>query len=147
MTHLTFPARWALIGLGLFSLPALAATASAQAEATYQKERAACLAGQTGQSRADCLREAAAARGEAGQARPATDTAAERRANALRRCQVHTEASARSACERLAAGEGTATGSVDGGGVIRSLTVPVPAPASTSASGTPPNPEHGKKAP
>jgi hypothetical protein len=145
MTTLASPARWALIGLGFFTLSALAATASAQAEALYQKDRAACLSGQTGQSRADCLREAAAARGEAGQARPGTDTPATRRANALRRCQVHTEAGARAACERLAAGEGTAAGTVDGGGVIKSLTVPVP--ADTPASGTPPNPEHGQKAP
>lgn len=124
----TFPLLVAM--LATLAGPALAAGDRAAAEAAYQQERALCLKGGTAQSRADCLREASAARAEASRGRLSSESAQALAANAKRRCTVHVDADARAACERLAAGEGSSTGSVAGGGVLKSLTVTVPAPAS-----------------
>ncbi len=99
------------------ALPALAA--SAAAEATYRDDRAACMAAGAPQSRSDCLREAGAARAEAGRGGLKTATPQ--------------DPLVRTSCERMAAGEGSVSGSVDGGGTLKSLTVTVPAAAGASA--------------
>jgi hypothetical protein len=109
----------------LLAMPALAA--SAAAEATYRDDRAACMAAGAPQSRSDCLREAGAARAEAGRGGLKTPTPQALAENAKRRCAVHTDPLVRTSCERMAAGEGSVSGSVDGGGTLKSLTVTVPA--------------------
>ncbi len=95
--------------------------ANGSAEAAYQRERAACLAGQTSQDRATCLKEAGAALAES--RRGTLDKGlsdAERAQNKLQRCQLQS-ADKRADCERLARGEGSTQGSVEGGGVIKEL--------------------------
>lgn len=125
----TLSLRW-LGGVAAAALlvPAFAADAGAAGspEAKYQKERAACLSGQTNQARETCLKEAGAALAEArkgrldnGEAKPSLN------ANALERCKV-VPAADRTACERMARGEGKVSGSVEGGGVIKELVTIVP---------------------
>ena len=91
-------------------------------EARYRAERQACLDGSSGQVQSACLREASAARAEAlkyGLEVVASPDAY--LANALARCKVHAPAD-RADCERLVRGEGTQSGSVQAGGVIREIT-------------------------
>lgn len=107
------------------------ATATA-AQKLYQQERAACLASTTGQEREACLREAAAALKEAGSGRFNDDTAQIER-NRLRRCE-DLAAQDKLICERNMRGEGETSGSVQGGGVLRSIVTVVPATAASAPS-------------
>ncbi|MCM5571289.1 hypothetical protein M6I34_12295 [Burkholderiaceae bacterium FT117] len=92
---------------------------AAEIEARYQRERTFCLAGLTHQDRADCLREAAAARAEARRGLLADPTPpSEYLENALRRCAALPEAD-RADCEARVRGEGTVEGSVESGGIYR----------------------------
>jgi hypothetical protein len=86
-------------------------------EARYQKERAACISGQSHQDRATCLKEAGAARDEAkrGQLK---DGQAPYEQNALARCTA-LPPDDRQACERRIKGAGIAKGSVTEGGIYR----------------------------
>ena len=128
--------------LGLLSIAAVAAApaqGSDSANERYQRERAACVAGQTGQDRATCLKEAGAALAEArrGRLESGTDSGT-MAANRLERCQ-RLPADQRPDCERLARGEGSQQGSVAGGGVLKELvtrtvgpeTAAEPAPAAS----------------
>lgn len=100
--------------------------ATADAQKVYQRDRAACLDGTTGQDRATCLREAGAALQEARRGR-LEDNEAEFERNRLLRCDQQ-PAEDRAACIRRMNGEGFTSGSVKGGGIYRELTVPVAAP-------------------
>lgn len=98
------------------------ATSSTDAEARYRQERAACLDGRSPQGRSTCLKEAGAARAEARRHRLDNgESPAELRANALLRCRPVLDAD-RAACERMALGEGTRSGSVAEGAVLRQIT-------------------------
>jgi len=94
---------------------------SGSPEATYRYERQKCLSGRSHQDRATCLREAGAALAEARRGR-LDNGVSERQlaANRVARCQAHPE-SERADCERMARGEGTMVGSVEGGGVMKEL--------------------------
>jgi hypothetical protein len=124
-------------GLGLFVsgllalAPGFAAdTASSPAAAsTYQQQRADCLAGKTAEDQATCLREAGAAR-QAAQ-RGDLRNGADYERNALQRCQPLPPED-KADCERRVRGEGSATGSVGGGGIYRELRTTIPAPDSGS---------------
>jgi hypothetical protein len=105
--------------------------ALAQAQQVYQQERAACLAGRTGQERESCLREAAAALKEATSVQPAADPAQLER-NRLRRCD-DLAAQAREACQRMMRGEGEQGGSVEGGVVVRRIVTVIPPAGAASA--------------
>ena len=96
-----------------------------EAQATYQRDRAACMRGEGGQDRATCLKEAGAALREARRG-GLTDDRSEYERNQTVRCDYQ-PAQDRADCMRRMRGEGTTTGSVQGGGVLRELTVPVPA--------------------
>ena len=112
--------------------------ADAQAQAQYRQTVADCRAGRTQQSLADCLREAGAALQEARSGRLVSSDDATRQANALVRCQRQSPAQ-RSACEKLARGEGRSEGSVAEGGVLRTLVEIVPfAPAVPAAAASSP---------
>lgn len=132
----------------LASLALLGATAAAHAappkgppagspEAVYQQDRAKCMAGRSHQDRATCLQEAGAALQEARRGR--LDNGEDARTlqqNALMRCQRQ-PVEERPACERLVRGEGSRSGSVEGGGVIKEVVTrtvgPVPATPAASA--------------
>jgi hypothetical protein len=111
-------------------LVALGAQAQAPgSEARMQKERATCDGVQ--QDRAACLREAGAARQEAGRNGLTSAGPGGYDANALARCREQPAAD-RADCEArisgsAGAGRTTTEGSVMGGGVIRETVTPLPA--------------------
>jgi hypothetical protein len=102
-----------------------AEAAATAATTTYQKERADCEAGKTGQDRATCLKEAGAAEQE--RKRNTLDNNGSMRQNAIERCNT---VAAKDKADCLARIEGPSqpnqstrtSGSVAGGGVIRETT-------------------------
>ncbi len=96
---------------------------ASDAQSAYQRDRAACLSGQTHQDRATCLREAGAALQEARRG-GLNDGQAEFERNRLLRCERQPPQD-REACVRRMKGEGLTSGSVEGGGIYRELVVPV----------------------
>ena len=99
---------------------------AAEIQATYQRDRAACLKGETSQDRATCLQEAGAALQEARRGR-LTDGDAQFERNRLERCDRQ-PLEDRADCIRRMNGEGTVSGSVEGGGILRELVTPVVPP-------------------
>ena len=110
----------------LLAASAVAAAAGSQsdAQARYRSDRAACMNGEASQDRATCLREAGAALREARRGGLAETDSSQYEPNSLVRCDsLPTED--RHDCIRRMHGEGTATGSIDGGGIYRELVTPV----------------------
>lgn len=101
-------------------------TASADAASIYQRERAACLSIQSAEERATCLREAAAAQAQRRKGSAPEDAAAYER-NAQQRCEA-LPGDDRKACVERMQGQGTISGSVSGGGILREKVTVVPAP-------------------
>lgn len=95
-------------------------------EATYQSDRADCLAGRTQQDLKTCLYEAISARGAARKGLLTTESPQVLSDNAQQRCQAQAAGPDRLACERMAQGEGTVSGSVAAGGELHELTTVVP---------------------
>lgn len=114
-----------VLGALAFSSAALAASASADIDAQYKKEMAACTSGTSNQDRATCIREAGAARDEARRNRLADGAGDQYQKNALARCES-LPASDRAECVARMK-QGTTSGSVEGGGVIREHRTVVPA--------------------
>jgi hypothetical protein len=114
----------ALLALALtcFTVAAAGAGPGADADARYQKEKAVCLGDRSHQDRATCLKEADAALAESA-TRPAPATQADHEQNALVRCKALPD-NERAACQRRIAGEGSSSGSVEGGGVLRTIVTP-----------------------
>lgn len=110
-------------------------------ESNYQRDRAACMASDSQHERTSCLREAGAVRAEAmrGASRGGESQETLTR-NALERCKRQ-PAEQRAICERMVRGEGSTSGSVEGGGTIHELTIMEPAkvdaPQSSTASPQP----------
>ncbi len=102
--------------------------ASVPAQSRYQQDRAACLDSNSQQDRSSCLREAGAVKAESPPSPAVRETADDRARNALQRCN-ELPGDMRDPCERRVRGEGTVSGSVPAGGVLRELVIPVPAPA------------------
>jgi hypothetical protein len=96
-----------------------------EAQARYQQDRAACISGQSQQDRATCLKEAGAALQEAKRGRLGNDPGSYEQ-NRLSRCDRHAGGD-REDCLRRMRGEGTVSGSVEGGGVYRELRTTQPA--------------------
>jgi hypothetical protein len=101
--------------------PARAATA----HQVYQYERADCMSGLSGPDKSSCLREAGAALDEAKRGKLA-DANEDFERNRMARCAYLQEPD-RGYCLRRMNGEGTVSGSVEGGGILRELVVTVPA--------------------
>ena len=115
-----------LLAGALFAAATAAAAAGSQsdAQARYRSDRAACMNGETSQDRATCLREAGAALRQAKRGGLAETDGSQYEQNRLVRCEpLPTED--RHDCIRRMHGEGTATGSIDGGGIYRELVTPV----------------------
>ena len=111
--------------------PPSSAVSAAAANAVYQRERAACASDATQQGRVTCLKEAGAAHAEAKRQMLGNGEGARAlQQNAERRCD-QVAAGDRDHCLRKARGEGAVSGSVDGGGVLKTLVTPVPAPAAS----------------
>ncbi|MBT9464486.1 hypothetical protein [Hydrogenophaga sp.] len=114
-------ARTALVAASALS------TAGAWAQTTYEQDRAACMRSDSQHERTSCLREAAAVRDQSKKRTPRLgDTPESRMQNAMRRC-TELPPENKATCERMVRGEGTVSGSVESGGVIRELVTPVPA--------------------
>jgi hypothetical protein len=94
---------------------------NADAQARYQKERAACTQGQTQQSQRDCLREAEAAYAELRRGKMDEVGTPDAR-NSIMRCDVHT-GDERLACLARMQGQGSTSGSAATGGILRESTV------------------------
>ena len=124
----------ALCVLGALALGASAADAGRAADihARYLEERALCD-GKPAEDRKTCLREAGAARIEARRGTLLLEESNFER-NRLARCAYHTQPDERGYCERRMRGEGTTTGSVEGGGILRELVVTVPATGDSAGS-------------
>ena len=135
-------ARAAIIGASLLvSSAAMAATSAAtlsDAQARYQKERAACMNGQSNQDRATCLKEAGAALDEARRGHLNEDGAAYQR-NALARCDALPEAERSDCVARMHGDSTTVSGSVRDGGLLRErVTRQVGAPAAPGSDSAAP---------
>ena len=91
----------------------------------YQQERGWCIVNTAGEEREACLKNSAAAQAE--KRRGTLDNnGANFNANAMRRCDVFAGED-RAACKARVMGQGSASGSVRGGGVIEQVeTVVVP---------------------
>ena len=105
--------------------PAANTVRDPDAHQRYLQERTACMSLQDDE-RKTCLREAGAALFEAKHG-GLTEAQASYEQNMLARCAYHKNAEDRGYCERRMRGEGTTSGSVEGGGILRELTVTVPA--------------------
>ncbi|WAC71794.1 hypothetical protein OU995_19705 [Roseateles sp. SL47] len=106
----------------MVAAPAFAASAvgKSSAASTYEKERAACLAGRTGQDKTPCLKEAAAARDEARRGHLKTASEEELANNAMLRCQRVAEED-RQDCRAMVLGQGTREGSLQNGGILKRI--------------------------
>jgi hypothetical protein len=97
----------------------------ADARAQYQRDRAACMAGQTAEDRTTCLREAGAAYVESRRGGLTDPSPRQARQDALARCNAfQTEQDRRECVARMTSGE--VSGSVEGGGILREKTFTVP---------------------
>lgn len=93
------------------------------AQAAYRQDSAACREGKSNQERATCLKEAGAALKEA-RSGGLDDDPATFAINRLRRCDAQPPGD-REDCVRRMNGEGTTSGSVQGGGIYREIVTPV----------------------
>ena len=93
-----------------------------EAQKTYERDRAACMSGQTSQDRATCLQEASAALQEAKRGN-LDDGQAQYERNRLLRCEKQPPQD-RQECVRRMSSEARVSGSVEGGGVLRELVTP-----------------------
>lgn len=146
--------RQLVTGLSMlaFALPMLASAAPATraADNEYKQERAACMSGQSSEDQATCLKEAAAARGEARRGRLDNGQESLYEQNAQARCKV-LPAADREDCVRRVHGEGTVSGSVESGGIFRETrtTIVEPQPVTPPREDTgipyPPSPGSGMR--
>ena len=94
-------------------------SAQGSSRSTYAQDRAFCNSGQSAQDRQTCLREA----GAAAQEGPKGNLSDAPEGNKFARCDYHKDPNDLEYCIRRMKGEGTVSGSVEGGGVLRELTV------------------------
>lgn len=128
-------AALAVLALTCFAATAAGGTLDPDARARYQQEKAACLNGQSHQDRATCLKEAGAALAESRTRQP-IPAQANYEQHALIRCDA-LPGDDRAACQRRIQGEGSTSGSVEGGGLIRTIVTPVASdPAASDAAAT-----------
>jgi hypothetical protein len=105
---------------------------SADARTQYQRDRAACMAGQTSEGLATCLREAGAALVESRRGGLTDPSPSQARQDALDRCNAFkTDQDRRECVARMTSGQ--VSGSVEGGGILREKTFTVPGDASGSS--------------
>ena len=103
----------------------------ADPQARYERDRAACLSGRRSQQdESTCLKEAGAAL-QAARRGDLTSGGGELKRNARERCNVLAGDERRDCLARMR-GEGTVSGSVEGGGILREKVTVVPAPAASA---------------
>lgn len=114
------------LALCVFCAFSASAFAANEIHSRYLQDRAQCES-KSGDDRKTCLREAGAAQIEARRGTLAADDNSDFEKNRLARCDLHKQADEREYCLRRMRGEGTVSGSVEGGGILRELVVTVPA--------------------
>jgi hypothetical protein len=125
-----------------FSAPAVFADANSTYQQTYQQDRKVCLSGQSNEDQKTCLREAGAARAAAQRGKLSEQTGSYEQ-NALARCKVLPPAD-QTDCVRRVHGEGTVSGTVGSGGILRETRTtiiespPASAPPASVMPQTPP---------
>ncbi len=118
--------------ISLSAASAIAAPTS-DIQARYERERARCLSGQSGQAQETCLKEAGAARDAATKHQLASG-GGNLRTNAKERCDVLVGDEQRDCMARVKGKSNTTeSGSVKGGGIIRETVTIEPAPAASAA--------------
>ena len=120
----------ALCGSAIAADPATTDPARVQ----YDAERARCMSGSTGQDQASCLRSAGAAYDSVKQGR-LKDPNTAYRDNALERCKT-LPAADKADCESRVDGQGTGSGSVKDGGVIKETITRNVNPSNTAITNT-----------
>lgn len=112
----------------------VAAQDKQQRNQRYEEDRQACLSGQFKQDLEACIKEARAVRAQPAASTP-TVSAEELRRNALLRCEPLSGPD-RADCFARMRGEGTTSGSVAGGGILREKVTVIPAaqPPASAAS-------------
>ena len=129
--------------LVLFAIAAMLVTILAQAaepvrpadaQKRYLEERADCQSPSSAEDKTSCLREAGAALHEARSGKLA-DANTDYESNRIARCD-YLKGLDKIYCVRRMTGEGTTSGSVEGGGILRELVVIVPATEETPGSGS-----------
>ena len=129
--------------LVLFAIVAMLATIFAQAaepvrpadaQKRFLDERAYCQNASAAEDKTACLREAGAALQEARSGKLA-DANTNYESNRIARC-AYLKGSDKEYCVRRMSGEGTTSGSVEGGGILRELVVIVPASEESAGSGS-----------
>lgn len=113
-----------MLGLAATATPALAQNQPQTPTQRYQVERADCFNGRSNQDGATCLKEANAALAE-GKKGKLSASGTPYQKNAAVRCQA-LPAADKGDCERRMRGEGSVSGSVESGGVLRELVVQTP---------------------
>ncbi len=128
---------WALAALiatlGSAAMPAHAGATAAE-QARYRDERAACMDGRSNQDRATCLKEAEAAFAQIKRGKLTDDPQAYAR-NARLRCNALPEGDDRKECLARIEGQGTTSGSVAGGGILREHVTVEPAASAPRPAG------------
>ncbi len=99
---------------------------TSELDAQYQREKAACISGQSNQDKATCLREAAAAYQQAKQSKLDSNPSPQYRQNALERCKA-LPAADQAECQRRIDNPSDVEGSVSSGGILRKNVTIVPA--------------------
>ena len=127
-----------LVAIALTLSASLAYAERSVTSSQYEKERALCMSGKSNQDRATCLKEASAARDAAKRGQLSGADAVSYKKNALDRCKVLTGDDARDCMTRMNGG-GTASGSVEAGGIYReSVTTQINPPGPTAAPASAP---------
>ena len=127
-----------LVAIALTLGASLAYAEKSVTSSQYDKERAVCMSGRSNQDRATCLKEAGAARDASKRGQLSDADAGSYRKNALERCKVLKGDDARDCITRMNGG-GTASGSVEAGGIYReSTTTQVNPPGPTAAPASAP---------
>lgn len=101
-------------------------TTGIDASGSYQSEIAACKSGQTQQDVNTCLTEARNAQAEKKRGRLDAADGSQLSMNAAARCDA-LRGEDKAACQLRMQGQGSTTGSVAGGGLLREITTEVPA--------------------
>ena len=115
----------------LMAVTAATAQVSMDASGDYKQEVLSCQAGNTQQDKATCLTEARSAH-TVPKRSLTTATPSDLQANALQRCDV-LNGDDKAACQARMQGQGTSSGSVAGGGILREIhEVEVVPPASSA---------------
>ena len=121
LNHETTPTRRSyvyLAGIALLAVTAASAQVAIDASGNYKEEVQSCRSGKTAQSLASCLEEARNARADK---RLGSTSADELMANAMARCEK-LPMDDKAACRARMMGQGTTSGSVAAGGILREFT-------------------------